>query len=236
MVVVNYDNQADLLYALRGTDLVISTISGSPQINLIDAAARAEVRRFVPSEFEGPPTRRANDDPFDRGRAASLDYLREVSRRNSRRPMLFTVFTCGVFYERFARGGLASKGMGLGSGLEHQGAYLLDIERNTGEVVEYNAAGQPVYLCLTSVTDVARFVVAALDLGINTWPGEFRMRGDRRTVTQIIEYAEALKGSELDISSLILRDRRNLHTPLIRKNALTNMQHNSTSLCTTRQN
>jgi hypothetical protein len=53
VVVVDYDNQTDLLYALRGTDLVISTISGSPQINLIDAASRAEVRRFVPSEFEG---------------------------------------------------------------------------------------------------------------------------------------------------------------------------------------
>ena len=53
MVVVDYENQTDLLYALRGTDLVISTISGSPQINLIDAASRAEVRRFIPSDYEG---------------------------------------------------------------------------------------------------------------------------------------------------------------------------------------
>jgi hypothetical protein len=202
VVVVDYDSQTDLLYALRGTDLVISTISGSPQINLIDAASRAEVRRFCPSDFEGPPTRRrGNEDPFDRGRAAALEYLREISRRNTRHPMLFTTFTCGVFYERFARGGLASKGIGLGTGLEQQGAYLLDIERNAGEVVEYNAAGQPVYLCLTSVVDVARFVVAAIGLGINNWPAEFRMRGDRRTVTQIIEYAEAIKRSELRIFS-----------------------------------
>jgi len=200
VVVVDYDSQTDLLYALRGTDLVISTVSGSPQINLIDAASRAEVRRFCPSDFEGPPTRRrGNEDPFDRGRAAALDYLREISRRNTRRPMLFTTFTCGVFYERFARGGLASKGIGLGTGLEQQGAYLLDIERNTGEVIENNAAGQPVYLCLTSIVDVARFVVAAIGLGINNWPAEFRMRGDRRTVTQIIEYAEAIKRSELRI-------------------------------------
>jgi hypothetical protein len=202
VVVVDYDSQTDLLYALRGTDLVISTISGSPQINLIDAASRAEVRRFCPSDFEGPPTRRrGNEDPLDRGRAAALDYLREISRRNTRRPMLFTTFTCGVFYERFARGGLASKGIGLGTGLEQQGAYLVDIERNTGEVIEHNAAGQPVYLCLTSVVDVARFVVAAIGLGINNWPAEFRMRGDRRTVTQIIEYAEAIKRSELRIYS-----------------------------------
>jgi hypothetical protein len=53
VVVVDYDSQTDLLYALRGTDLVISTVSGSSQINLIDAASRAEVRRFVPADFEG---------------------------------------------------------------------------------------------------------------------------------------------------------------------------------------
>ncbi len=107
--------------------------------------------------------------------------------------MQFTVFTCGIFYERFARGGLASKGIGLGSGFEHQGAYLVDVEQNTGEVIEYNAAGQPVYLCMTSLTDVARFVVAALDLGINNWPPEFRMCGERKTVTQVIDYAETIK-------------------------------------------
>jgi len=117
--------------------------------------------------------------------------------------MLFTTFTCGVFYERLARGGLASKGIGLGTGLEQQGAYLLDIERNTGEVIEHNAAGQPVYLCLTSVVDVARFVVEAIGLGISNWPAEFRMRGDRRTVTQIIEYAEAIKRSQWRISPLL---------------------------------
>lgn len=116
--------------------------------------------------------------------------------------MLFTTFTCGVFYERLARGGLASKGIGLGTGLEQQGAFLLDIERNTGEVIEQNGSGQSVYLCLTSVVDVARFVVAAIGLGINTWPAEFRMRGDRKTVTQIIEYAEAIKRGELHLISI----------------------------------
>lgn len=154
--------------------------------------------------------------------------------------MLFTTFTCGVFYERFARGGLASKGIGLGTGLEQQGAYLLDIERNTGEVIEHNAAGQPVYLCLTSVVDVARFVVEAIGLGISTWPAEFRMRGDRRTVTQIIEYAEAIKRSEFELlspsatmeSAIIIRLIRTCYV----NTALTSLQLNSQSWCTTRTN
>jgi hypothetical protein len=207
--VVNYDNQSSLQYALKGTDLVISTVSGSPQINLIDAASRVGVHRFVPAEFEGPPTRRPppNEDAFDRGRASAISFLKEASRRkNVRHPMQFTIFTCGVFYERFARGGLASKGVGLGTGLEHQGAYLVDIEQRTAEVIQFNASSQPVYLCMTSVVDLAKFVAAALNLGINNWPAEFRMRGDRRTVTEIINYAQTVTDSKslfADSSSFI---------------------------------
>ena len=202
---VDYNNQRELQYALRGTDLVISTVLGSPQINLIDAASRAGVRRFVPAEFEGPPTRRPppNQDPFDRGRASAIHCLRESSRRKTRHPMQFTVFTCGIFYERFARGGLASKGIGMGTGLEHQGAYLIDIERNTGEVIQYNSSNQAVSICMTAVADLAQFVVAALSLDINNWPAEYRMRGDRRTVTEIINYAQAIKNSKLIFTTFI---------------------------------
>lgn len=191
MVPVDYENQTELQYALRGTDLVISTISGSPQYNLIDAAWRAEVSRFIPSDYEGPPTRRSRTDPLDRGRTGTLEYLR------TRPPMRFTVFTCGIFYERFARGGLTSKGIGLSTGISHPGAYLLDLENNTGEVA---AAGESIYICMTSVADVAQFLVAALDLGIQTWPSEFRMRGDRLTQTEIVRYAEAVKGTQFIIN------------------------------------
>lgn len=197
MVVVNYGDLRDLTYALEGVDLVISTIPGNAQINLIDAASRAEVRRFVPSEFEGPPTRRSADNFFDRGRAAAIDFLRVCSRKDVRRPMQFTTFTCGIFFERFSRGGLASKGTALGTPLETPGSYLIDIGQNVVECVEQDAQGRPVSICMTSLSDVAQFVVAALDLNINQWPAEWRMRGDRLTVTKIIEYAETIKGGKL---------------------------------------
>jgi hypothetical protein len=193
VAVVNYGDLKDLTYALEGVDLVISTISGNAQINLIDAASRAEVRRFVPSEFEGPPTRRQSDDFFDHGRAAAIDFLKVCSRKDQRRPMQFTTFTCGILYERFSRGGLASKGIAVGTPLDGPGSYLVDIANNSVECVEQDATGRPVSICMTSLSDVAQFVVLALDLGINNWPSEFRMRGDRLTVTKIIEYAEAIK-------------------------------------------
>jgi hypothetical protein len=110
--------------------------------------------------------------------------------------MRSTVFSCGIFYERFARGGLAAMGMGFSSPVAYPGSYLMNVELSTAEVVERNAAGQPVHLCLTSVNDVGRFVVAALDLDPSTWPGEFRMYGDRRTVSEILQWAEAVRGGE----------------------------------------
>jgi len=110
--------------------------------------------------------------------------------------MPFTIFSCGVFYERFARGGLASIGIGASTGVHYQGTYLMDIEHSTAEVVERNTVGQPIYICLTSVADLARFLVAALDLEPANWPAEFRMSGDRRTVSEVLQWAEAVKGGE----------------------------------------
>lgn len=122
---MDYDSQQDLQYLLRGIDLVISTVSGVPQINLIDAAARAGVTRFVPAEYEGPPARRPTDDPLDHGRdhPAIVERLRHWSHRHH--PMRFTIVSCGVFYERFARGGLASVGIGASTGVYYQGSYLM---------------------------------------------------------------------------------------------------------------
>lgn len=86
--------------------------------------------------------------------------------------------------------------IGLSTSVATPGSYLMNVELSTAEIVEYNAAGQPIYLCLTSVNDVARFLVAALELGLQTWPSEFRMCGDRRTVSEVVEWAEAVKGGK----------------------------------------
>ncbi|KAL2071205.1 hypothetical protein VTL71DRAFT_12440 [Oculimacula yallundae] len=210
VLVVNYENQADLRHALRGVDLVISTVSGNPQINLMDAAANSNVPRFVPAEFEGPPSRRPRNDPMDRGRAACLDRLRHWSRHN-RHPMPSTIFTCGVFYERFARGGLGSLDIGVSSNCYYPGSYLMNIETSTAEIVETTTSGNPIYVAMTSIYDVAMFIVAALDLGIDNWPEEFRMQGDRKTVTEILQYAESVKGGMLFETDIIQAIDLNTH-------------------------
>jgi len=49
--------------------------------------------------------------------------------------------SCGVLFERFARGGLASVGIGGSTGANYQGAYLMDIEHSTAEIIERTTAG-----------------------------------------------------------------------------------------------
>ncbi|EPE27265.1 NAD(P)-binding Rossmann-fold containing protein [Glarea lozoyensis ATCC 20868] len=187
VVVVDYRNQQDLEYYLRGVDIVISTVSGASQINLIDAAAHSRVSRFIPAEFEGSPSRRRSSDPDVRGKRESLARLKEWNS-DSRHRMRYTIFTCGVFYERFARGGLASLGIGANSGIQYQGDYIMNLGTGTAETVVQTSTGDPVEFCMISVWDLAQYVVKAIDLGVETWPTEYRVQGDRRSVSEILQW------------------------------------------------
>jgi hypothetical protein len=221
--VVDFADVEELRYALQGVDLVISTITGQPQLDLINAAHLARVRTFVPSEFEGalayrPPP--SNGDPLDRGSARALERLTELSQPQSQHyrhhnnnnqrqqqqpqpqphtqhPMGFTVFSCGVLYERLAPGGLAAFHIGAGQPLAGQGDYLADIGNATAEIVEFNAQGVGVLVSMTSVYDVARFVAAAVEIGPERWPREFRMRGDQLSIRDIVGMAMNVRGGEL---------------------------------------
>lgn len=84
--------------------------------------------------------------------------------------------------------------------------YLMDMEHNTAAIVEYHSNGEPVNISMTAVDDVGRFVAAALALDLDSWPAEFRMRGDRRTVNEIIRWGETIKGGKQKSATLIYAD------------------------------
>lgn len=170
-------------------DTVVSTISGNPQLAVIDAAAAAHVRRFVPSEFGGPPSLRPQNDLLDNGRRAAILRLHQHEASG----MKFTIFTCGILYERFAPGGMAASQIGLNSSISQEGEFLMDFRRRRAQIPYLNASGQPATVCMTSAHDVARFVVAALDL--LSWPREFRLRGERMSVRDVVAIAEAIQGT-----------------------------------------
>ncbi|AEO62292.1 71bbebfe-ce0f-4246-b667-2b3836fc96ab [Thermothielavioides terrestris] len=185
VAIVDYDDVENLRYTLQGVDLVISTIAGNEQLNLIDAARRARVRMFVPSEFEGDLGHRPANDPLDRGSQSALQLLESWSQSRSHR-LRYTVFSCGIFMERFGPGGLQTYQIGAGCGIQGPDDYLINIQDGRAEIIPTNSAGRPAHVSLTSAYDVAQFVTAAIEMGLDNWPKEFRMRGDTMTVQELV--------------------------------------------------
>ncbi|KAK1978200.1 isoflavone reductase [Colletotrichum cereale] len=199
VAVVDYDDAESLRFALQGIDLVISTIRGREQINLIHAARHVRVRLFVPAEFEGSISRRpSDDDPLDYGSSEAIELLKHCAGSKSRK-MDYTVFSCGILYERFAPGGLADYDMGDRACIGNPGVYLVDVGNATADIVETDASGRSVQVCMTSVEDVGRFVAAAIELGPATWPREFKMRGDRMSVRDIFAKCSNVRGVEFTL-------------------------------------
>ncbi|RGP69416.1 hypothetical protein FLONG3_7749 [Fusarium longipes] len=185
VTIVDYNEEENLSFALQGVNLVICTFSGNEQLNLINAAAQNGVQFFVPSEFEGSIDKRPENDELDP--YSYSHQARQLLRRWVRSSqMKYTVFSCGIFMERFLPSGLGDIMIGYGSNLAMPGSYLLDTSSFTAEYVERNARGHTVRVCMTSVYDVAQFVVAAIDLGPANWPREFTMRGDRLSVRDVV--------------------------------------------------
>ncbi|KAJ1301054.1 hypothetical protein OPQ81_003472 [Rhizoctonia solani] len=77
---ISYDDEASLVKALQGADVLISTVSGaalvSAQIPLIKAAKRAQVKLFVPSEYAGPY--KDESSPFAQLRKTVFDAVQDV--------------------------------------------------------------------------------------------------------------------------------------------------------------
>ncbi|KAI5462471.1 hypothetical protein BGZ63DRAFT_453644 [Mariannaea sp. PMI_226] len=186
VLVTNYNDPEALEFSLRGVELVISVVRGAEQLALINAAASAGVQRFVPAEFEGRLNKRpSRNDGLDNGDYAA--QARSLLRRHAENGgMRYTVFSCGVLMERFHSSGLAGFGMGHSSGLSEPGSYLLDLPNATAEIVEKNDKGHSVRICMTSVYDVAQFVVAAVQLNPRTWQSEYTMRGDRMSLRDLV--------------------------------------------------
>ncbi|CAI6332742.1 unnamed protein product [Periconia digitata] len=186
--VVDYSNPSSIQHALMGVDTVISTVSGNAQLQLIEAAVACRVRRFAPAEFEGRPALRSQSI-LDRGRNSALARLHHY-----RNLIEYTVFVCGIFYERFSVNGMVSQQIGVNTGYSNEGDYIANPRSMTALAPVYDSSQNLAYLNLTSVYDVARFVVRALNMP--SWPREMSMSGDRMSVNQLIEVMQLCRGRQ----------------------------------------
>ncbi|EMD90381.1 hypothetical protein COCC4DRAFT_68924 [Bipolaris maydis ATCC 48331] len=183
---VDYNNAASLQHALMGVDTVISTVLGTPQLRLIEAAVQCRVRRFAPAEFQGQPGLRSQNGLLDRGEDSALALLKHYSGY-----IQHTVFVCGILYERFSVNGMMSHRMGASTGYGNEGDFIANPRQMTSIAPIYDAAQNPSWLCLTSAYDVAQFVVRAIDMP--TWASEMSMCGERMTVHSLVETIRACR-------------------------------------------
>jgi len=93
--------EAELLEAFTGQDAVISTIATSAAVQqkaIIDAAIKAGVKRFVPSEF-GSDTRNKKAmailPQYFKGKLETVEYLKEKEKEG----LTWTAFVTGPFFE-----------------------------------------------------------------------------------------------------------------------------------------
>ena len=181
VIVVSYDDPIALVNALEGVHTVISTIAGTtedtlvkPQLALLDAAVKAGVKRFAPSEFSA---RSRPDHPIEAPRVKWP--VVEAAKESG---LEYTIYETGTFMNYFAVGT-------AGLGHSYPFKFLFDVENCTATLP---GDGSP-YIVYTRLEDIGKFVAASLDL--ERWPELSQMRGDRIRLNEILRLAEEVRGA-----------------------------------------
>lgn len=111
--------------------------------------------------------------------------------------------------------------IGCRSGVPGPGEFLVNTELASAEYAAKDSRGKTVKVCLTSVYDLAKYVVAAIEIGPGNWPREFTLRGDRLTLQDIVRTCSNVANSKSQLSHDTERSQtddsrsnRPNHTPL----------------------
>ncbi|KAL1638581.1 hypothetical protein SLS58_008794 [Diplodia intermedia] len=186
---VDYDNVDSLKQALESNkiEVVVSAlmvadeVSSQSQINLIKAADRSSTTtRFVASEYGVPyGTEEVALLPHLKFRLDALAELRKTG-------LEWTRFQNGFFLDYFALPHIKSYQIPI--------APVLDVANKVAAIP--GDGNTPV--AFTYTFDVAKFVVAALDLP--KWDSEYLIVGDKLTWNEFLKLAEEVRGSKFEVS------------------------------------
>ena len=177
---VSYDDPASLASALVGVHTVISTISSPDiqsaihsQLALLDAAVKAGVKRFAPSEFGNRSVPNNPVEPF-RFKWPVLEAVKKSG-------LEYTVFEIGIFMNYLASG---TEGIGHLRPLK----FIFDIE-NCKVTMPGDGSAKVAYI---RVEDVGKFVAASLNLP--SWPEVSQMKGDLVALNEVLTLVKSVRG------------------------------------------
>ncbi|KAJ9614316.1 hypothetical protein H2200_002452 [Cladophialophora chaetospira] len=194
--VVNYDNQADLVEALRGTHTLLSFLQlfsdpeATVQKKLIDAAVAAGVRRFAPSEYGSTGT---VNMPWWGGKERTREYLKKVNENG--KILEYTFFQPGLFLDYLAFPYKTTKHI---DPLQT----VFDLENCRAILVEGH---EDAIMTLTAAADVAAIVTHAVECEAE-WPEIGGISGNRMTFSQIIALGEKVRGRSFTIDQVKSQD------------------------------
>ncbi|CAG8552785.1 215_t:CDS:2 [Diversispora eburnea] len=175
IVYVDYTQKDDLVKALKGTDVIVSTLAPNKahidfctiQIPLLNAAKEAGVKRFIPSEFGGEYTPGAH--PFINSK---IQFREELEKNGIEYTYIFT----GIFQEFIEMLGF-------------------DLKNKT---VTFYVDGDP-KIHSTSLADIGKYTVESLKLP-EARNATIRVAGSTFTIKEILQKFEEATGSKWKIA------------------------------------
>lgn len=193
---VDYANHEQLVQALQGVHTVLSFMGASQdavlngQLALVKASKQARVKRFAPSEYAG----NAKHELVDLYKPKAV-VLEEATKAG----LEVTQFQIGLFMGALATGTplpLTADGAALGykTGEEEAlgGLRPMNFVINAASGTCDNVGDGSAQFAITNTRDVARFVIAALDLPV--WPEKIGMRGSVTSFNDIVAQLEKVQG------------------------------------------
>ncbi|KAG9196432.1 hypothetical protein G6011_01553 [Alternaria panax] len=195
-----YEDVDELAGHLQGVDVVLSFIAPhdqqqgvSGQKNLIDAAVKAGVKRFAPSEWVSAGLDHMDWYTF---KGYTRQYLAELNK--DKKIIEYCLFQPGLFTNYFT---LPYKSTKHVKALESQ----FDFEKRRAIVRE---GADDDYLTLTTVEDLANVVARAVDYK-GEWPVMGGIRGSRIPIKEFIALGEELRGGPFTIERIPNEDLKN---------------------------
>ena len=199
VIKVDYSNHEQLVRALRGVHTVIVSLISmdasciESQVNLLNAALEAKVKRFAPSEWTGHHDehtviklmRDIKIPVLDKVKASGIEY---------------TVFMNGVLMDYFAAPQKSSSSLDIRA---------VGVDFNKCEANIVGTGDEPFSVILAD--DVGRFVAAALDL--DRWDERSGMVGNRTTWNELIKLGEEVRGKKFDVKRATVEETWKQYDP-----------------------
>ncbi|CAF1446444.1 unnamed protein product [Adineta ricciae] len=185
VVKVDYSDRDLLVKELQGVHTVIVTLISlddscvQAQINLLNAALKAKVKRIAPSEWTGQHDENTVIELYRRLKVPVREKIKAAG-------IEYTVFMIGLLMDYFASPQTASKSIG---------SLVIGVDFSKCVASITGSGDEP--FCLTRADDVGKFVAAALEL--DKWNENSGIVGSRTTWNEIIKLGEKIRGTKFHV-------------------------------------